>query len=203
MADEKGTYTLANFENMIEDKHIVVEFEPKETKIVVKYQTEDGIDLIEPKEIGGIVGEKYETEPKNFENYELIAMPENAEGNMTEDEIEIIYYYKKVEAFVIVKYLDEKTGEEIAKKEYLVGYIGEEYKTEAKEIENYTLVAEKIPENANGVYSKEVIEVIYYYNNMIEIPETADINVKLLLMILIVSLSGVSLKKKIKKNNVE
>ena len=102
-----GTYTLPLFENMIEDKHIVVKFERKDTSIIVKHQTEDGTDLVTPETRPGKVGDEYRTDPMDFEEYDLKTTPDNANGNMAEEQIEVIYVYSKVKGTITVNKVDK------------------------------------------------------------------------------------------------
>ena len=102
-----GTYTLPLFENMIEDKHIVVKFERKDTSIIIKHQTEDGTDLVTPETRPGKVGDEYRTDPIDFEEYDLKTTPDNANGNMAEEQIEVIYVYSKVKGTITVNKVDK------------------------------------------------------------------------------------------------
>ena len=136
-------------------------------KVTAKYIDKDTGEEISEEEIKeGHVGESYETEEKKIENYDIEKelYPKNPKGTMTKEDIEVIYYYKR-KAEVIVKYIDKETGEEIEKREEIKGYIGEEYKTNKKDIKNYILIEE--PKNKEGEMTKEPIEVIYYYRKAI------------------------------------
>jgi len=64
------------------------------------------------------------------------------------------------EGEVNVRYLDEK-GNELASSEKLNGQIGEEYKTNPKDIKGYQVKI--IPENSSGIFTEEVQTVIYVY----------------------------------------
>lgn len=88
-------------------------------------------------------------------------IPENKEGKMTEEEIEVIYCYRRKEGEVIVKYLEEGTEKEIASEETIKGKVFDSYTSEAKEIEGYELT--KIPDNKEGEIKEEKQEVKYYY----------------------------------------
>ena len=86
---------------------------------------------------------------------------------MTKEPIEVIYYYAQ-NTKVIVKYLEQdetpedNTDNQVLAEEITIeGYAGLEYKTEQKEIENYTFV--ESTNNTEGTMTKDVIEVIYYY----------------------------------------
>ena len=195
-----------------EEQTIVYYYQKKETNVVVKYvdvDTEE--ELAESEEITGRVDEKYTTKDKVEEinenyapyKYVLVKTTENTEGTMEAETIEVVYYYQKVEAQVIVKHVDESTGEEIAEKDFLGGYVGDEYETSSKEIEGYELVEKKIPENKEGQFTEETIEVIYYYSKIpepiIELPEppaTGDINLMLMVGVMLVSMYGIIQVKK-------
>ena len=62
-----------------------------------------------------------------------------------------------------ILYKEEETGEYKTYREQMKGYVGENYQTEAKEITYYNLVENQIPENEEGTYTQEDIEIIYYY----------------------------------------
>ena len=104
--DSEDNYTLDKFVNMTEDKHIVVKFEKKDTSIIVKHQTEDGTDLVDPETVNGKVGDTYTTTEKDFEDYEIKTIPDNANGTMTEEQIEVIYVYSLVKGKITVTKVD-------------------------------------------------------------------------------------------------
>ena len=116
----------------------------------------------------GNEGDAYNIESKVFDDYELVEerMPDNAKGEMKEDLIEVIYYYKH-KTHITVMYLDTD-GNEISEKYEINGYDGEEYETEPKEIEGYILVKEKLPANEKGKMTKEGVVVKYYYEKIKE-----------------------------------
>ena len=95
-------------------------------------------------------------------------VPENAEGKMTRDAIEVEYFYIR-KATVKVEYIDKLTGKIITddkgnnSTEYINGYETDPYETKEKSFENYKLVEEMYPENAKGNMTKEEIIVKYYY----------------------------------------
>ena len=95
--EDKNVY-LPVFENIQEDKVIKVEFEKIPSRVIVKYLEEKTEKTVGAQEIiEGIVNDKYTTKPKELDYYEIIEekYPDNSEGLMTEDEITVIYYYKK------------------------------------------------------------------------------------------------------------
>lgn len=117
-------------------------------------------------------GEKYETVPQTFDGYDLVESPSNLPKVTPRDGLTITYYYKR-KAKVEARYVDKETGKDISQKVVIEGHDGDKYKTEAKEIEYYTLVQK--PENEEGVMQVKVIKdngtektdntikVVYYY----------------------------------------
>ena len=105
--NEDGTYTLDKFINMTEDKHIIVRYVRKDTSVIVKHVTEDGVDLVQPETIEGKVGDTYNTEPKEFDDYEIKIVPENADGQMTEEQIEVVYVYSQIKGKVTITKVDK------------------------------------------------------------------------------------------------
>ena len=96
---ENGSIELPFFENMQEDKHIVVEFEKIPATVKVQYlEDETEIPVSEEEIQNGYVNDKYKTDPKQIEYYDLVEekYPENSEGKMTEEELIVKYYYKKM-----------------------------------------------------------------------------------------------------------
>ena len=100
--DEDGIAKLLAgfFKNVTEDKHIVVEYEKIPARVVVKY-LEDGTEkeLSKEVEINGLIDDEYKTYENEIEGYEIVKdkYPTNAKGNMTKEDILVIYYYKKIQ----------------------------------------------------------------------------------------------------------
>ena len=165
---------------MSEEETVVTYYYIKESTVTAKY-----IDQISNQEISeeivleGLEGEEYKTEEKDIEGYELIQIPENAEGKFPKAPIEVIYYYKRP-AKVIVNYLDEETDEKLLEEKIIEGYEGDEYQTEAEEISYYklrkepdnkkgkmTVIVNKTEENNEEVTEiEDTIYVDYYYKKL-------------------------------------
>ena len=166
------------------DTEVIYYYQKPRTKVIVKYQDREGKDIIEQTVIEGLLGDKYKTEQKEIDKYVYIETKGNEEGEMTREDIEIIYIYGKT-AKLKVRYLDIDTNEEIIKitktddvgagpvsaqnektsepKTYgyeITGLVGDEYETEQKEIPYYVPV--KSTENTKGELKEEDI-VEYYY----------------------------------------
>ena len=183
-------------ENQIE---VVYYYQKKETSVIVKYiDIDTNEELAEEEIIEGRIDDEYKSEDKAEEinetsenKYILVKTTENIEGKMTIDTIEVIYYYKKVESQVVVKFVDKDTGEEIEVRDYIGGYVGDEYTTKPKDIDGYELIEERIPINKDGILTEDTIEIIYYYNKIVNDTTTSDINIILLSSIMILSIIGI------------
>ena len=141
----------------------VIYYYKRQAKVKVEYIDKDTGDVLDNAEINGHIGDDYQTEKKEIEGYDIIEeeIPENAEGKMLEVETKVKYYYKK-KTKVNVKYIDKDTGEVIEIEE-IEGHPGDEYKTEEKEIEEYELIEDELPDNTEGEMTREEIDVVYYY----------------------------------------
>lgn len=164
----EGYVCVENTENTAgamgrEDIEVIYYYE-KEAKVITKYlekETNKVLTIDEQYEQTGYIGKEYETEKKEIAGYTYVEDTGNTEGTMTEEDIEVIYYYAKTSK-VTVKYLEKTTNKELADEEEIEGYKGKEYTTEKKEITGYTCVENT--ENIEGTMTEENIEVIYYYS---------------------------------------
>lgn len=110
-------------------------------------------------EITGKVGTEYRAERKEIEDY-IYVRAVNETGKIKESTQEAIYYYKTAEVKVIVKYQDTE-GNNIEELEVITGKVGDDYKVEKKEIENYKYIETR--GNEEGKMTEEDIEIIYIY----------------------------------------
>ena len=150
----------------------------KKTEVNIKYvDKETGEEIDEPTNIPGHEGDDYTTEPKDVPGYDLVEEPENKDGTMTADPIDVIYYYKRP-AKVIVNYYDIDTKEKLADEIEIDGHQNDDYTTEQKDIKYYKV--ETLPVNKDGKMTvtvtkdengKEIVEdttyVNYYYRKLI------------------------------------
>ena len=145
---------------------VIYYYEKTPAKVIIKYEDEEGKDILEKRVVEGYVSQNYETKAEEIEGYELVEVKGQEKGEMTKEDIIIIYVYKHIEAGgVRVQYLDKETGEKLAEDEIIEGNIGDEYKTERKEIDNYQK-ADPEPTNAEGTMTEEEIIVTYYYEKI-------------------------------------
>ena len=151
-----------------------------------------GEDIEEPTMHNGYVGDEYNIPSKEFLSYQLVEedeegnsmLPANSKGTMTAEKIVVNYYYNQP-AKVVVHYVDKTTGKELEEinpetgelqnsQIVIEGFNQDEYETEAKEFEYYTLI--ESPEEPNGTMKVEIvkdeegkdivnntIDVYYYY----------------------------------------
>ena len=156
-ANKAGTMT----EEQIE---VIYYYKLKSTKVIVHhYEEGTTIKLSEDVEIEGLIDSTYTTTSADDIpiKYVLSQRPENATGIMTEEVIEVTYYYAVKDAELNIYYLEKDTDIELAKPEKQTGKVGEMYRTDAKEIEGYTLVENS--GNTTGQLEVEPLTVIYYY----------------------------------------
>ena len=112
-------------------------------------------------------GDKYTTEEKGFEGYKMVSKSNNTEGTVEREDIEVVYYYKKISSGVEVRYIDQVTNEIIYPTENITGLEKDYYETQAKEIDGYELVVR--PENAIGHMTVDKIVVTYGYRKLSDV----------------------------------
>jgi len=153
-----GTYIDGNID-------VIYYYKTIPTSVVVHHYLEGTTTkLAEDVTFDGIVGDNYTTGVGNVDNkYELVAIPANANGKMTRDQIEVIYYYRLKDTSVLVHHYKEGTSESLSADVMINGKVDDEYTTAvATDIPSkYELVAE--PNNKAGVMTVEQTVVTYYY----------------------------------------
>lgn len=132
----------------------------KETGVIVNYIDNEGNQLGDSEYFTGKVFDEYQTKLKAFYGYELIELPDNAKGKMTEETITVNYIYKLKESAVIVKHVDTD-GNELAETETISGKVFDNYTSCEKQISGYKLTER--PANVSGIMSENIITVIYIY----------------------------------------
>ena len=132
--------------------------------VIVKYVDIDTNEEISDRvTLNGKVGDKYTTSRKQIDTYDYVNCTPNTEGLIIEETQEVIYYYQRKAAQVIVKYQDTD-GNSLTEDITIDGKVGDEYTTEQKEFENYEFVS--VTENAEGTMTEETITVIYVYQKI-------------------------------------
>ena len=164
--DEEGNSMLPTNAKgqMPEDQITVKYYYIKEAKVIVKYVDKQTGEELHQEEIKGYEGDPYETEAKEFDGYDLIEEPKNKTGEMEDKDITVTYYYAK-KAEIEVQYLEKGTNNPLVENESMQGHVGDEYKTEAKEIPYYKFV--ESTNNTEGTMTEEKITIIYYYEKQV------------------------------------
>lgn len=94
-------YSIESIDNdtsglLTEDITINVYYVKNSGKVIVKYADAEGNELVETKTLEGKVEDKYSTEAKSIDCYELIKTPDNKDGVFTEEDLTVIYVYDKI-----------------------------------------------------------------------------------------------------------
>lgn len=105
-------------------------------------------------------GDSYTSIAEKIEGYNLVDIPENETIIMGRTDIVITYGYKKISK-VIVKHQNED-GTDLVEPEIIDGNVGDKYTTLSIDFENYEL--KETPENSNGEFKEEQVEVVYVYS---------------------------------------
>lgn len=133
----------------------------KDASVVVKYIDADtGKSLTDDVSINGKVFDNYNTEQKSFYGYDLVSVPDNASGKMTEADIEVVYYYTRKDASVVVNYVDESNNI-LASQKTITGKVGDSYSTKKETIYGYEFV--RVDGNTSGNMIDGTITVNYIY----------------------------------------
>jgi len=101
-------------------------------------------------EIIDITNYKYDSSDK-----ENITVVEDNDKNI------INLYYTKKNGNVVIKYVDEDTGKEIASSDTITGKVDDDYTSKSKTIDGYDL--SKNSGNTNGKITEKDTTVVYYY----------------------------------------
>lgn len=118
--------------------------------------------LFEDDTISGKLDKEYSFSAKtDLGAYEFVESTGNTSGVLTEEVQEATFYYKLRDAKVIVHHYEEGTTIKIAEDETINGKVSKDYTTKEADVYGYVLVS--TPENASGMFTDEVTEVIYYY----------------------------------------
>ena len=136
--------------------------------VTVKHLDKDtSVELAAADTLQGTIGDPYATEPKVLEGYTLFAISGSPEGQYQEAPQTVTYYYQKTPpatSSIIVQYLDQATGKELAPAIQIYGTVGSTYTTSAPEIAGYTATGNS--GNTSGTYTQSVQTVNYYYTKL-------------------------------------
>lgn len=147
--------------NMNKDTiHVMYRYKIKDSNVITKYVDEKGKQIAVDEVLQGKVFEKYQTEAKQIYGYELMEVPSNHIGTMTEDTITVTYRYELKDSSVIIKYVDEDDNI-LADDETLQGKVFDAYQTKPKVIYGYE--CKEIPPNSTGRMIETPMIVTYRY----------------------------------------
>ncbi|EJB4741607.1 class 1 internalin InlJ [Listeria monocytogenes] len=145
--------------------------------VTVNYVDDTGKTLAPSEILNGNVGDTYNATAKQIDGYTLSAEPTNATGQFTSSAQTVNYIYTKNPApekgVVEIHYVDED-NKQLNSTTEISGTIGDNYTTEPKTIESYTLTT--TPGNATGTFTTGSQTVTYVYTKNIEAAEPITVN---------------------------
>ena len=152
--------------------------------VTVEHIDENGNVPIEAPEVmdgSEKLGLPYTTSAKNFDNFDLIGVPANANGIFESGNQTVTYVYRRKDAGNVIAYYVDWTRQRIAGDELLDGSrsLGLPYSTSAKSIAGYHL--QSVRGNENGVFTTGITEVMYIYEKdpsaiIVPAPLTPQVN---------------------------
>ncbi|MDE6506502.1 MAG: MucBP domain-containing protein, partial [Eubacterium sp.] len=147
----------------------------KDTSVLVNYLDENGNkipdSIIKSEEITGRVFDSYDTTAREIFGYDLIETPDNASGEMKEEQIVVNYVYRLKDSSVLLMFVNEN-HEEISEARLIPGKVYDDYAQKAQEIldevlasgDTYGYELGDLPQLAyNGKMSEEQIIVTYNF----------------------------------------
>ncbi len=150
-----------------EDTEVDYFFKTSEFRVLVNYYDKDTGEKIEESEV---TSHKYDEEYKTNDDkidkkkWELVEVPDNAEGRVHGD-IEVNYYYKRREYKLKVNYYEEGTDKKVAESSEIVVYYGDKYVTDYGIVDGRIWKLVGMPDNYQGEVTGD-IEVNYYFRKI-------------------------------------
>ncbi|EAF2520374.1 class 1 internalin InlJ [Listeria monocytogenes] len=145
--------------------------------VTVNYVDDTGKTLAPSETLNGNVGDTYNATAKQIDGYTLSAEPTNATGQFTSSAQTVNYIYTKNPApekgVVEIHYVDEN-NKQLSSATEISGTVGDNYTTEPKTIDGYTLTT--TPDNATGTFNTSSQTVTYVYTKNIEAAEPVTVN---------------------------
>ncbi|ECP4564312.1 class 1 internalin InlJ [Listeria monocytogenes] len=145
--------------------------------VTVNYVDANGKTLAPSETLNGNIGDTYNATAKHIDGYTLSAEPTNATGQFTSSAQTINYIYTKNPApekgVVEIHYVDEN-NKQLSSATEVSGTVGDNYTTEPKIIDGYTLTT--TPDNATGTFNTSSQTVTYVYTKNIEAAEPVTVN---------------------------
>ncbi|EAE7280295.1 class 1 internalin InlJ [Listeria monocytogenes] len=145
--------------------------------VTVNYVDATGKTLAPSETLNGNVGDTYNATAKQIDGYTLSTEPTNATGQFTSSAQTVNYIYTKNPApekgVVEIHYVDEN-NKQLSSATEISGTVGNNYTTEPKTIDGYTLTT--TPDNATGTFNTSSQTVTYVYTKNIEAAEPVTVN---------------------------
>ncbi|EAG5528649.1 class 1 internalin InlJ [Listeria monocytogenes] len=145
--------------------------------VTVNYVDDTGKTLAPSETLNGNVGDTYNATAKQIDGYTLSAEPTNTTGQFTSSAQTVNYIYTKNPApekgVVEIHYVDED-NKQLNSATEISGTVGDNYTTEPKTIDGYTLTT--TPDNATGTFNTSSQTVTYVYTKNIEAAEPVTVN---------------------------
>ncbi|EAD2797160.1 LPXTG cell wall anchor domain-containing protein [Listeria monocytogenes] len=145
--------------------------------VTVNYVDDTGKTLAPSETLNGNVGDTYNATAKQIDGYTLSAEPTNATGQFTSSAQTVNYIYTKNPApekgVVEIHYVDEN-NKQLSSATKISGTVGDNYTTEPKNIDGYTLTT--TPDNATGTFNTSSQTVTYLYTKNIVAAEPVTVN---------------------------
>ncbi|EAG5488397.1 class 1 internalin InlJ [Listeria monocytogenes] len=168
-----GTFTTTSQSVTYVYTKNIVAVEP----VTVNYVDDTGKTLSPSEILNGNVGDTYNATAKQIDGYTLSAEPTNATGQFTSSAQTVNYIYTKNPApekgVVEIHYVDED-NKQLSSATEISGTVGNNYTTEPKTIDGYTLTT--TPDNATGTFNTSSQTVTYVYTKNIEAAEPVTVN---------------------------
>lgn len=166
VASTEGASVSGNF--TLEEQTVKYVYQRKSSFITAIYTDRQGNELAAKSVFSENVGEAYETQAAEIENYRVEKIIGEAAGIVIEQDVTVEYVYKELpKGTVIVYYVDEESNN-IIDPISLQGYVGKPYDVSLYEFDGYELICDS--GDGLGVFEEETIEVfVYYERNLGEI----------------------------------
>lgn len=121
-------------------------------------------EIKESKNYDYTINSKYDVSNDfcEIDSYTFIKNSGNTSGTLTEENIDVIYYYA-ASSNIIITFYDIDTNEKINKSELVAGYEGKEYKIIPREIDGYKFIKSN---NSYGIMTRKNINVDCYYKKI-------------------------------------
>ena len=128
-------------------------------KYLVKYVDKVNNTILDTKVYEGNERDSVDLIQQEFDGYTLTERPDIDVAEMTVDVQEFVFYYYQ-NVSVLVNGID-KDSRKVLWEYTIEGVEADEYTTEPRDVEGYTLV--KTPNNANGVHARTNTVIYYEY----------------------------------------